>query len=426
MKESMYNFIYDDFREDDIIFYNSFSGALATINSEQYGQYCNFVRDGKEITDKKFLFQLQKCGFLIPKDINEIYLVKTRMLQGRYNSKVLGLTIAPTMACNFRCIYCFEQGHYGNKMMSEETMNNLVKFVNKNIKGVERLNITWFGGEPLLGLPVIERLSNKFIEICNENNIEYSASIITNGYLLTKDVVESLKDLKVKFIQITVDGPKEIHDVRRPLINGDGTFDTIFRNLEECKGILPISLRINVDIENMNLADKVYGILEEKDLVKDIYPYLGLVVPYNDIYDENKCITDQQYASFNHEFMLKHNISLKSKYPKQKRNHCVADLYKGWVIDDNGKMYKCWNDIGNQVKVVGDINTNTNYLKNTYYLMKYSEFDPMTNLECRECKMLPICMGGCPNNRLNGKNYCDSRRHVFKKFLMDYTRTLLG
>ena len=108
LKESAYNFIYDDLGKDQIVFYNSRTGALAVVHEDQYKQYKGFQEKGKEIEDAEFLKNLLKCGYLLPAEVDEKFLIKTNMMQGRYNKNLLSLTIAPTMACNFRCLYCFE------------------------------------------------------------------------------------------------------------------------------------------------------------------------------------------------------------------------------------------------------------------------------------------------------------------------------
>lgn len=80
-----------------------------------------------------------KCGYLLPAEVDEKFLIKTNMMQGRYNKNLLSLTIAPTMACNFRCIYCFEKGHYGNSLMDGETQIALMNFIKSHLDGVKTL-----------------------------------------------------------------------------------------------------------------------------------------------------------------------------------------------------------------------------------------------------------------------------------------------
>lgn len=425
LKESQYNFIYDDLGKDQIVMYNSFTGALAVTKEQQYKQFIDYLETGKEIEDKEFLENALKCGYLVPKDIDERFLIKTRMMAGRYSSRTLSLTIAPTMACNFRCIYCFEQGYYGNKLMDENTQENLMKFIKKHINGVKYLHVTWFGGEPLLGMSIIETLSQKMISLCEEINVKYYANIVTNGYLLTPKVAEKLREYKVTLAQITIDGPKEIHDSRRPLINGEGTYDIIMKNLMEIGDALPISLRINVDYDNISAADKVMEFLKRNKMLDTIRPYLGLVIPYNDNYQEEKCFSDEIYSKYNLKFLMDHNIPLQRTYPRPRKNYCGADFCNGWVIDDAGNMYKCWNDIGIPEKVVGNINLGDSYLQRTDLLEKYSSFDPITYEDCKDCKMLPVCLGGCPHNRMEGRRICEQRRFYMQEYLLECTKSLL-
>lgn len=240
LKESAYNFIYDDLGKDQIVFYNSRTGALAVVHEDQYKQYKGFQEKGKEIEDAEFLKNLLKCGYLLPAEVDEKFLIKTNMMQGRYNKNLLSLTIAPTMACNFRCIYCFEKGHYGNSLMDGETQIALMNFIKSHLDGVKNINVTWFGGEPLLGMSVIESLSEQIIALCEEKELQYQAGIITNGYLLTPENAEKLKKYNVRYAQVTVDGPKEIHNERRPTVNGQGTYDVIMNNLKSICGILHV------------------------------------------------------------------------------------------------------------------------------------------------------------------------------------------
>jgi len=74
--------------------------------------------------------------------------------------------------------------------MKRSVIDSIVKYVNNMIKPTtEYLNISWFGGEPLLAINIIRSLSLSFLSICKENNINYYANIVTNGYLLTKKLL---------------------------------------------------------------------------------------------------------------------------------------------------------------------------------------------------------------------------------------------
>ncbi len=425
LKQSEYNFIYDDLGKDQIVMYNSFTGALAVVKEEQYRQFTAYLENGKEIEDKTFLDNLLKCGYLVPNDVDEHFLVKNRMMEGRFDKSYLSLTIAPTMACNFRCVYCFEQGHYGNKSMDKKTQESIIQFVEKQISNIKRLNIVWYGGEPLLALPVVENLSLKFIELCKTHNVQYNASIVTNGFLLTREVAQKLKEWRVDFAQITVDGPQEIHDKRRPLVNGAGSYQTIMNNLEDIKGILPISLRINVDSDNLEDADQVVNHIKERGLLGSVSPYLGLVIPYNGKYSSDKCLSDNSYSKYNLQFLIKHHIPLQTTYPMPRSNYCGTDHINSWVIDDCGYMYKCWNDIAIPDKAIGNINLNYPIFK-TDLLDNYLFFNPDSVEKCSKCKMLPVCLGGCPHSRIENRMVCEQRKFYMQDYIIECSRNILN
>lgn len=425
LKQSNYNYIYDDLGKDSIIMYNSRTCALAVVKEEQYQQFTNFLASEKEIADKDFLNQLMTCGYLIPYDVDEKFIIKTLIMSGRYNLNILSITIAPTMACNFRCPYCFEEGRYGQKPMTDETIENIIQFITERIDGIRHLNISWFGGEPLLAMPIIEKISKTVLTLCEEKGVYYSSGIITNGYLYTKDIAERLKELHIKYAQITMDGPKEFHDIRRPLLNGKGTYDVIMSNLMAAKDILPICLRINIDKENMDAVDKMMSDLRERDLLKSISIYLGLVLASNDSYQKDLCLSHEDYSKYNFQFWVDNQEPMQGVYPFPKTNQCIADMYNGYVIDDKGDMYKCWHDIGNTQRRIGNINNGSNFLESTEVFKQYIESDPTTDAECQSCKMLPICVGGCPHNREFGLAGCEQKRHVMHEYLVECTKAIM-
>ena len=110
------------------------------------------------------------------------------------------------------------------------------------------------------------------------------------------------------------------------MANGQGTYDVIMEHLAETKGILPINLRINVDYDNVAAADQVVETLREKDLLQSVHPYLGLVTTQNDVYEPEKCLSNEQYSKINLDFLLRQQIPLSSMYPMPKKNACTADF----------------------------------------------------------------------------------------------------
>lgn len=144
-------------------------------------------------------------------------------------------------------------------------------------KNYNKLNIAWYGAEPLLALSLIESFYSDIFNFCIENQIEYNSDIITNGLLLKYEYFEKLMNSKVSSIQVTIDGPKETHDKRRITKRGKGTFDVIISNLKTIvhsdlfKKYKPsIVLRINIDSTNYEEIPKLIELFKSERIFEKI------------------------------------------------------------------------------------------------------------------------------------------------------------
>jgi len=166
---------------------------------------------------------------------------------------ILELFLLPTEKCNFNCPYCYEEHVLG--MMQPKLVEAIKKFISQKINNLTLLSIIWYGGEPLLAIPVIEDISLSILSIIhNKINFYYESMIITNGYLLDFEVAEHLYSFGVKTFQITFDGPQSLHDYTRSCNDGQGTFNKIWNNLITIKNSrLPIKIIIRIHFTPQNL-----------------------------------------------------------------------------------------------------------------------------------------------------------------------------
>lgn len=399
---------------------NAMTNAMALIESEQYAKYKAFCTDGTEIADEKLLHDLTYGGFLIDADRNELELIRYRLLQSRFATSRLSLTLAPTSDCNFRCIYCYEKGSLRQSTMTEEVQQGVIDYIKRLAPNLSNLYISWYGGEPLLALDIIERLTKEILEICQDNKIEYNAGIVTNGYLLTPETAKKLGEFHVSNIQITLDGSREQHDKRRFLEGGQPTFDKIISNLKESKDVLPcqVSIRVNVDKQNVSQVDEILNILQENGLGGVTSAYLGMVENSNDTYQDSKCYCTQEFSELDYNFMVRNNINRVGRYPQLVHNVCSADAAGGAVIDSDGLVYKCWNDIGKKERAIASLLDST--LENQSVFFSYILYDPTQDEECKVCKYLPVCMGGCPHRRqFAAQNRCNRLKYTMEKYISD-------
>lgn len=410
MKPSYYNLLTPEETGGAVLF-NTRSGCMAQLDREHYEALRAFEKRGEVPEDKEFREGLLACGFAVEDRENELEAIRLGLLRARFATETLSLTIAPTQDCNFQCVYCYEKDQLRHQVVDAGTRDKILEYVTKLAPHIRRLNICWYGGEPLLAQDTIRALSEAFLKLCEEHHVDYSADIITNGSLLNEKAIDLLNDCRVTQIQVTLDGSRASHDSRRPLAGGGGSFDTILRNLKLCrehyKGA--IALRMNVDKNNLSEIEEVKTLLKAEGLDKTTFLYLGHVVDENGTCTEGSCLGGCEFVRQNLEFLLGQEDGgkrFRQGVPRPIANCCGADYGMAWVIGPDGRLYRCLQDIGIFKLAVGDIH-DPDTLTDPELYTAFLLFDPTRDPKCKECKYLPLCMGGtCPRARLNGHRDC--------------------
>jgi uncharacterized protein len=407
------------------LLFNFYSLRLMGVSPKQAESVGSILDQPNAVPEKKKDARLRQLlidkGFLIDDEVDELDYLKCFHHQACTQTRNFSLTILPSLACNFRCTYCYESP--SRAAMSTEVQDALVSLVRQRVVQNGSFLVTWFGGEPLLRMDIIERLSKAFMELCSEHNARYSASVITNGSLLTRKMARKLVDFNVTRVQVTLDGPPEIHDSRRPLVSGGKTFSKIFRNLKVASPILPINLRINVDNTNREHIPEVLDLIEQAGLKGMVRPYLGHTLPYNEVCGDvaGCCLSDEDFSLLELETdfdMIKRGFG-SYHMPRSTNVYCMADNNNSYGITPDGGVVKCWNDAANPEAEIGHlIKPYTEEMRSNAerWLMR----DPF-NLECARCILLPICMGGCPYLFLKtGRLHCHDWKYHLKENLAIY------
>ncbi len=378
--------------------YSSLSNSLAEVPSALFheiarGRYAGVM----DFLDEEKTELLKSMKVLVHNDDDELNRVIYQNSLRRHDDRRLILTINPTLACNFNCPYCFESDHSA-VYMSEEVEDGIVRLAKSRVNA-KAIDVTWFGGEPLLAFDRVKSLSRKLQGL----GLAYNGRMITNGYLLTSEVIEELPSLSITSLQITVDGMAALHDSRRCLRSGKPTFERIMKNIDELQARFPkigVSIRMNVDETNKEDFIAFYHYVSAKH-----YPNARLSLAFvKDLSDckscENLCNRERQ-VDFVKQVKQKYGIGDGLLYPASDRYECAIRNRNALVIGPEGEIYKCWNDVGDKRKVVGHIDGT---VVNEALMLRYLVgADPFMDSQCQECLLLPVCGGGCPLSRIRNK-----------------------
>jgi uncharacterized protein len=226
--------------------------------------------------------------------------------------------------------------------------------------------------------------------------------MVSNGTLLTKENAKKLRDLGVKCVQITIDGEKDIHDERRVFKNGGKTFDVIMQNIMDIVEIIKVNLNITIDSHNIESVERLYHLFNEHEQLKKLNEVRFSIVIDDDLMDQElQKIKYQEYSERIKRIVQKWqgtNVYIASPFesgvcPKKNLSHVL--------IWPDGMIYKCVTHGGqkNDDSCVGSIKDSP-YLIISRIFNRYYHVD--LKPKCKDCKILPMCNGGCSSRNKNG------------------------
>ncbi len=348
-----------------------------------------------------FLGALRRGLFLIPNDFDELAYIRGRVQQERFDTRHLGVVIAPTLECNFDCHYCFESKRAGR--MTSQAQEQLVRLVTERLPGCRELSVQWFGGEPLHALDVLETLSRRLLRLAREAGVSYVATVVTNGFLMTAEVSTRLADLGVTTAQISLDGDRALHDRTRREQSGLGSFDVILENIRRASSHIAVKLRVHVAPFSVASVDQLLQTLAECGVGPHIAElYLAPLFNYHAgrargrsyLPDGRRFMTAREFAAVQVE-LLARAVRLGFRVPDflgASYGICTAVRGNTVVIDADGNLLSCYKDVGERREAVGSLHTAESSPANR---LKWMDVPVPRDAECRGCTFLPLCLGGC-------------------------------
>lgn len=375
-------------KDDNILIFNSLNNTF-TILDKDY-----------DIENSDEVDFLEKQGIIVNEDEDEDKKAFIKYIN-TCDERVLGITIMPTMACNFRCTYCYED-HEAIRM-SDDVVEAVISFVKKKIKEVDRVSISWFGGEPTLCIDIIDKISTELIKICKFYRKPYTANMTTNGYFLDAALVKKFIKYRILSYQITLDGNKKEHDSIRFLANGTGTYDVIMKNLLDIRDNVSfpnvgVMLRINVTKETFEEFDTTIANLEKE--FGDDMRFSFLFRRVGDWGGSSvKNISDNLIQSED-ELTLRllnyhGSLRLSSQFTEYGPEFgvCYAGKTNHFVINPKGEVLKCTVNLDSPGNVVGKLGENGEFHTNKN-LNKWRYVGGSLNYKpekCEGCAMWANC-----------------------------------
>lgn len=396
MKYSQYNTLIP-FENGNAILYNASSDSFIVLTSCATKDIKALTANELKANNCALYKKLETAKAIVDDSEDEVAALK-RSIQQKVNDKaVYQLFINPTLDCNFRCWYCYEE-HQKGSIMSDNTLDAVKKYIDhvfKEQKELQAFHLNFFGGEPLLGYKrIVLPLVNYCKAICKAHDTQLQLQFTTNGYLMSEKILADLKECYADF-QITLDGGKENHDKTRYLNNGKGSFDAITHNIALiAHHHKNVCLRINFTADNIQsvttIKDFLLGIPNEERG----YINIDFQRVWQDIEGPKNDNTDEVASSFIEEFkQLGYQVSSYNT-PQSALHLCYGDRLNQVLINYDGNVFKCTARDFTDQNALGKLLTDGR-IEWKDEQIKERQQCKFSHAACYQCSIAPLCGGGC-------------------------------
>ena len=378
------------------------------------------------VDERQALIALTEHGFIVPSREADREALDKFFTDTREDTDQLRVTVLTTLQCNFACDYCFQGDHgdynkYADKM-SPDTSGQVASWIDARMDELhpKRLTLTFFGGEPLVNLPALYDLAERAWKSTQERNVELVIGIISNGLLLTEELVDRLLPFGLSFVKVTLDGDRDTHNRMRPMRGGQGTFDRIIENIRKVAGKVRIAIGGNFDASSIESFPALLDFLKEQEfadkLVKVAFkpiirekPVKPGFIPLTAVGTGGKplagtCMTaagsggssicdscsfvDEQLSNIRDE-------TKKRGFPTIDGVHmgpCEIHKKHAYTIGPNGSLYACPGFTGEPTLSTGHIDNR----QESWRMTAAERFEHLAAWhKCGDCAFIPVCAGGC-------------------------------
>ena len=329
---------------------------------------------------------------------------------------VKALCLHVAHACNLGCKYCFAgEGEYHGRraLMSFEVGKKALDFLVANSGMRRNLEVDFFGGEPLMNWEVVKQLVAYGRSLEKEHNKKFRFTITTNGVLLNDEIIDFC-NREMDNIVLSLDGRKEIHDLKRPFRNGRGSYDVIVPNEQKAaaarkKAGKQYYVRGTFTHDNLDFAKDV---IHFADLGFDQLSMEPVVAPESAPYAIRK--EDIPVICEQYDILAKELLRRKKEGQDLTFFHFMIDLTGGpcvykrlsgcgsgteyLAVTPWGDLYPCHQFVGNEKFLLGNVDTG---IVRTDIVDEFKCCNVYARKECSSCFARYYCSGGCAANSYN-------------------------
>lgn len=392
MKQSKYNTIVSLGKQQ--VLYNTITNKFVVLSDA--------IKEALKCeTVSPLSLKLESNNYLVKDDVDEKQMIESLFVQRRFSSKVYQLILNTSLDCNLCCWYCYET-HAKKTNMSLELVKNILLHleIKSQADPFKILELSFFGGEPLLNYKAIKALLEGVKMLSERFDFDIHLTFVTNGTLINQKYVELLKEFKVRF-QITIDGNKDTHNNTRKYkskLLGTDSYGRIMDNLKllnEQEAEFYFIVRVNYETDTLKSISKLMADLEFLDKRRTALS-LHRVWQHKATEEDSALLIDAINYINSMGFVV-------STFPLATNlENCYADNYNQAIINYDGNVYKCTARDFSSEQPSGKLNSLGLIEWNAPLLLDRLALD--IPQKCKDCLLLPSCTGICSQKKVEAKD----------------------
>lgn len=423
--------------------YDAYTNRLLGVGKEIYCELCKLQKLGiaeyRKLgrTDRQYtdVIDLLDKGLFKSSFIERIEHPDAKYLREMIDRCINQLILGITSSCNFKCRYCHQAEGKGlalQKMMDKETAFKSVDFLYEHSKDAFEVTITFYGGEPLLNFDLIKSTVGYAVEKIRTKNIVFNMT--TNASLINEEIADFLAANNFVLL-ISLDGDEKTQDKhRRYLKNGEGTFNSVWKNVLYIRDKYPEYFNSNVSFNAVVLQDEnpinVLRFFKENNIsetsvtirradMNGIDYYVSSISLKNGSDDER--LEGEMYKDFFERLSDKKNIP-----PIWHHNGPCVPAVRRLFVNADGEFYPCEKIDSDPSCLIGTLNNGINIEKADVIL----NIGRLTEQECKSCwalRFCTICVHNCINSgtwsRFMKLKSCEIQKKNAVAFLKKYAES---
>ena len=351
------------------------------------------------------LRELIRMGYLdTPDDYDEVELMDTGVVKA--------MCLHAAHDCNLRCQYCFAdtgEFHMRNRaLLSEQTGKKALDWLVAHSGNRRNLEVDFFGGEPLMNFPVIEKLVAYGRELEKQVHKHFKFTTTTNAVAMTDEMMNFM-NREMDNVVISIDGRREVHDRMRPTPNGKGSYDLIIdkaRKFVRLRDQKQYYLRGTFTRYNLDFGKDVLHLADEGFEQLSIEPVVTTPDKPYAIREQDLPAVFAEYESLGKEFLKRradgrwfnffHFMVDLTGGPCLKKRLTGCGAGNEYVaVTPEGDIYPCHQFVGREGMRMGSVLDGT---FDTAMQNRFKQNHVLNKEKCRDCWARFYCSGGCAAN----------------------------